>query len=157
MEETQEQQCAKQKEKEAQKLAGLREIYDVKTWLNIHVSQLSYTRNLLIVLASAEIGFVLGKTESNGNELIYKVIMIFSAISVGVGLLLALNEESNFRKKRQISRLLARNKSFEAVKAEYLIIENECTKLEERNKYLFWTQSLLFAIATFFIGLLVMQ
>lgn len=138
-------------------LEAERKIYDVTTWLNIHITQLAYFRNLLIIMSFAEIGYVVNyfdKTQNHiSNEAWWLFIsMVINIISIGIGLLLAWRAQENFRLKRKISRILVKNDDILNAKDEYKIVEKECEKLESGNRIYIKLQVLTFGVATLIIS-----
>jgi hypothetical protein len=139
------------------KLNAAKQIYDVNNWLNIHVHHLGYLRNLIILLSTAEIGFVLSDSVQNielscSVRCAVNVALILSLISIGSGLLLAMLEEWNFRLKRKISRIIVCSTNYEEARNKYSPIETTCTNIESANRIVFFIQMFLFFIATILLS-----
>lgn len=141
------------KENKDDKLEAAKQIYDVSNWLNIHVNHLGYLRNLIILLSTAEIGFILSDSVQNlelscSVRCAVTVALILSLISIGSGLLLAILEEWNFRLKRKISRIIVRSVNYKEAKSRYSSIEETCSKIESANRIVFFIQLFLFFVGT---------
>ena len=120
-----------------------KEIYDIQTWQKIHVQQLSYTRNILIVLALATLGFtlkMLGPDLGSTYSLLFKIIALSLLASIVIGLFISFYESENYRIKYRISRNVFRSKPYDSD-------EQTCTNLEIRNKCLLLLESILFGLA----------
>lgn len=126
------------------------EIYDVKTWLNIHVAQLSYTRNLLLTFATACLGYGVNEYRKIKDDYqfclqawwIFAFVLLL--ISIVFGVLLVINECNNFRYKRKISRIISADDNFTEDHKEFNNLQNKCTGLEKRHPYFFFTQMFTF-------------
>ncbi|GGA85405.1 hypothetical protein GCM10008015_27690 [Flavobacterium palustre] len=110
-------------------------------------------RNLIILLSTAEIGFILSDSVQNlelscSVRCAVTVALILSLISIGSGLVLAILEEWNFRLKRKISRIIVRSVNYKEAKSKYSSIEETCTKIERANRIVFFIQLFLFFVGT---------
>lgn len=120
-----------------------KDIYDTKTWQNIHVAQLSYTRNLLIILAVASLGFTV--TQIGGSHTdpfkLFKFDLPLAGlsflISIALGLLIALLESTNYRLKYKIARDILQGHDFEK-------LQSKCSKIEFFNGWALIGQVFLF-------------
>jgi hypothetical protein len=120
-----------------------KKVYNVDNWQKLHVQQLSYTRNLVIILASAALGYTLSLLDNNLSHTIkmsLKIISLFYLTSIAIGVLIAYTESKNYRLKYYISRKIEKSQPFEEE-------EKQCTAIEYKNKWLIKTQLLLFGIA----------
>jgi len=120
-----------------------KKVYNVDNWQKMHVQQLSYTRNLIIILASAALGYtlnLLSQDLSCAFEILFKILCILYLISVAVGLLIAYSESENYRMKYYISRKIEKSQPFDDE-------EKICTSIETRNKWLIKVQLLLFTLS----------
>lgn len=125
-----------------------KKIYDIKTWQNIHVKQLSYTRNLILILATASLAFTINtfKGQNYGvcQEYLIKVAGILFLFSIACGLLIAIFESKNYRLKYKIARNIERDMNFKED-------EKKCTHVETCNKHAF-----RFQIAFFLSGIIML-
>ncbi len=120
-----------------------KEIYDIQTWQKIHVQQLSYTRNLIIVLSLAALGFTIKLLTPDLNcsySILLKIVSLLFLTSIIVGLFISFYESENYRLKYRIARNIFKNKPYERD-------EQDCTNFESRNKCLLFLQSIFFVIA----------
>ena len=131
-------------------------IYDLKSWQGFHVNQLSYIRNLIIILSTAVLGFSIKllldcSVTSRLDIILVKIScgLLFGSITSGI--LMSILESINYRKKYKISRMLETKNEFEKLPDDILKIQNFCSKLESTNRILFYTELLLFTIT---IGIL---
>ena len=131
---------------------GIKEIYDVKTWLQIHISQLTYVRNLIIIISTAEIGFLVNILMNKcltDIEINFGLISLtFGVTSIIFGFYIAYHESENFRLKGRISRQIIKG-------GEYMEDEDKCTKLERGNKIFFKGQLLVLSLSLIFLSLMV--
>ena len=120
----------------------LEKIYNINNWLPIHIQQLFYLRNLILLLAFGALGFTLNIL-SKDLELIFKIlfmiISILYLITICLGFIITYNESENYRYKYKISRLLIKNKDY-----DHKNDEDECTKLENNNRCLIKSQIIIF-------------
>jgi hypothetical protein len=139
----------------------LKETYDIRAWQAIHVSQLSYVRNLFIILSTAIIGFItsllLGDDAENLNcftIILMKFSCIIFLISTALGIILSINESKNYRLKYTASRILKKDVIDED---GFKKNEDKCSRLEKTNNCLFHTQLYFFlgAFVILVIGLLI--
>src|ERR1041385_8980540 len=104
-----------------------RKLYNIDNWQQLHVQQLSYTRNLVIILSSAALGYSLNKIDPTSTDtfnLLFIISSIILLISIGIGFIIAYGESENYRLKYLISRNILRNKSFgEKIREGYKIRE----------------------------------
>ena len=120
----------------------LSETYDIKSWQSIHVSQLSYVRNLFIILSITLIGFIVSLLFSENTEISdnIKTLMRYNAatflIPLGIGIWIVINESKNFRLKYRASRLVKRYEDLKKNK-DFNRTEKKCTRIENCNKILF--------------------
>ncbi|WP_456457946.1 hypothetical protein [Reichenbachiella sp.] len=135
----------------------LLESYDIKSWQSLHVKQLSYVRNLFLILSTALTGFVVSLVFSSQEEIsivvyLLKTSGILFLIPISLGLWISINESKNYRLKYKISRTVRRD-SKPLDNREYRELEDQCSSLEELNRILFKGQLVVFLLA--FICLLV--
>lgn len=116
----------------------LKEIYDIKTWQGLHVNQLAYTRNLFIILSTALQGFIYSQ-HVNSNPLFWSSLLL--ALSTGIGILIAVLESENYRKKYRLSRMVKKQMDD---KGDFGRIEGQCTNIENANRILFFAQAAMF-------------
>lgn len=134
--------------------------YDLKTWLNIHISQLSYTRNLILVLSIAALGFAINYHEANirgipiKNQL--KISVLFLVLSIVFGLIIAFLESENYRLKRKISRIIEQNEDFEDTNSKFIRLQNKCTTIEQINRFLFYSQLISFGTGIIILSILIL-
>ncbi len=121
-----------------------RKIYNIDNWLGMHVQQLSYLRNLIIVLTLGALGYTVSLFDSSINNCYKPWFVLFSVVYLlllGIGFWISYNESENYRKKNEISRKLVRNPNF-----DFKEIEKECTRLEKRNSCLIKIHIVMFMI-----------
>ncbi len=122
----------------------LLETYDIKSWQSIHVTHLSYIRNIFIILSITLIGFIVSlifseSLDSNDISLLLKYNAMAFIIPLGIGIFIAIKESENYRLKYKASRLIRRYKKPEKDE-KFKQIEKDCTRLEKQNKILFKIQ-----------------
>jgi hypothetical protein len=131
----------------------LQSVYGVSNWLSIHISHLSYVRNLILTFGVASIGFALSKYPDiivGANKVVKYCIVssiIFFAISVAIGVLIAILQDKIYRLYRHISRIIECTDEDPDQNIDPLIFKNInilCTKLENYNKWLFTFQGVFF-------------
>jgi len=120
-------------------------IYDLKEWQSNHVKQLAYTRNLILVLSTASLGFaitlLLNERVADCQNLVGLKVSIFGfLLSITIATLIALLESENYRLKYKIARNIERDKEFKS-------LEKTCTSLEKTNRVLFYLQLAFFVVA----------
>lgn len=130
----------------------LKKVYDLKSWQGHHVSQLAYTRNLVLVLSTGSLGFAI--TLLQGESLRYcsivalKIASLFLLLSIIIGVAIAWLESENYRLKYKIGRRLAKE---EGELKELPEVANRddgsCTRLECINRQLLRAQLTLFSVA----------
>lgn len=130
-------------------------VYDVSNWLNIHISHLSYVRNLILTFGVASIGFALSQYPAiiiHANSAVkYCIIssIIFFAVSISLGVFIAIIQDKVYRLYREISRIIEKTNEEPEQHIEPSIFESNskaCTKLESYNKWLFIFQGFLFCM-----------
>ncbi len=136
-----------------------KKIYDLKQWQNIHVNQLSYTRNLFIVLSTSVLAFlisiILDKKFSEVLTCWVKASVIILLFSTFCGIVIAISESENYRKKYKIGRILESfENQFQKLPDDIKREQQCCSKLENVNRILFYFQLGLFSIAIVIISLL---
>ncbi|MFZ6664631.1 hypothetical protein [Peijinzhouia sedimentorum] len=130
-----------------------KKIYNLNSWKGIHVGQLAYTRNLVIILATASLGFSLtllfDKKLTDCEQLIAtKTTCGLLLASVFCGLLIAILESENYRLKYKIGRKIEScHEQFENLPTEIERLQNKCTSLESKNRILNYVQLILFFTA----------
>jgi hypothetical protein len=142
-------------------------IYNIDSWLKIHITQLNYTRNLILTLAVASLGFTIGKwiaLGSWGDNLSRGLTLfgsLFLVISIMTGLKIAMDDSENYRRYRKISRLIeqsdiAPEQEFDEsiIKAEVEICDRIENQNRERGKYqiIFFLIGLVAISISFFIA-----
>ena len=137
-----------------QKKEEVLETYDIKSWQAIHVQQLGYIRNLIIILSTALTGFIVSLLFSNEKlapcvEVLLKISGSGYLIPLSLGILLAIKESKNYRLKYKAARILKRYEG-DIENKEFMKLEKECTALEGLNKRLFKGQLVTF-LGAFFI------
>ena len=144
-------------------LKDQREIYDVVTWLNIHVAQLSYTRNLIIVLATALIGFIAYQASSEDSlyvvqECLINSSLILNILSVFFGIVISILSEWNYRVYRKISReLLKADEYSDNLKEDLRGKKSINDTIEAMNRYLFFLQLTTFGTGVLLIGIAILK
>ena len=127
-----------------------KKIYDLESWKGIHVAHLAYTRNLVIVLATASLGFALNflfKNELFNCEqiLLLKISSGLLLVSIFIGLLIAILESENYRLKYKIARTLEKNEDpFDKLPSDIESLQGKCSSLESLNRFLIYQQMILF-------------
>ena len=137
------------------KKAYYQKIYDINAWLGIHTAHLGYTRNLILALTVASLGFTLTKYENLNMDVSFSVkffvvlaILLFVAAII-IGLFIAVKQSKIFRLYRTISRIIEKQKISETEdldKTTFAIERIECDSLENINKYLFITQMIIYSL-----------
>ena len=135
----------------------LKESYDIKSWQSLHVKQLSYVRNLFIIISTALTGFTVSLIFSNQQlsqivNILLKISGIGYLVPISLGIWIAINESTNYRLKYKISRIVKRSEQ-PTENPEFSHLETESTYLENTNRTLFKGQLLTFLLA--FIVLIV--
>src|SRR5690606_33912206 len=87
-----------------------KEIYDVKTWQQLHVTQLTYLRNLFIGLATALIALVFSDLRDFTYPTLKYTMTVSLTASLICGIGLAARESENFRLKYKIARNILRGR-----------------------------------------------
>lgn len=140
-----------------------RNIYDLKTWLGFHITQLGYIRNLIITLGVAVLGYGLNNYPIINIHcpfiihLIFGISLILLLLSIYYGLRLAINEGENYRIKRTISRVIEANPGKPDEPFDRKIIEkyeDQTDAIEDDNKGYAKKQFYLFCCGTFLMGLI---
>ena len=119
-----------------------KKIYSIDNWQKIHVQQLSYTRNLFIILASAALGYTLSLINHDLEciySILFKILSFIYLSSIAFGAFIAYSESENYRLKYLIARNLERSLPIEEE-------EKQCSKIESRNRGLIIIQLVLFLI-----------
>lgn len=129
----------------------LLESYDIKSWQSLHVKQLSYVRNLIIILSTALTSFLVSIMLSDVGmtktvKILLKIAGISYLIPITIGIYLAINVSKNFRLKYEISRIVRRLEA-PSENSEFKKKESECTRIEKNNQTLFKVQLLSFLLA----------
>lgn len=80
----------------------LLESYDIKSWQALHVKQLSYVRNLFLILSTALTGFVVSLVFSSHEEICIVVYLLKTSgilflIPISLGIWMSINESKNYR------------------------------------------------------------
>lgn len=81
-------------------------LYDVKSWLGIHVSHHNYTRNLILTLAVAMLAFTFSQYQrlQPDNVRSIRISIILFGISTFFGLYISIWQSEAYRLYRVISR-----------------------------------------------------
>lgn len=119
-----------------------KKIYSIDNWQKLHVQQLSYTRNLFIILASAALGYTLSLLNQDLEcvyAVLFKILSLVYVTSIALGALIAYSESENYRLKYNIARNIERSLPFEEE-------EKRCSRIEGRNRCLIIIQLTLFVI-----------
>ena len=125
-----------------------KKVYDMDNWQQMHVQQLSYWRNLVIILASAALGYTLSiitRELSSVNEVLLKIICLFFLLSISLGFMIAYKESENYRLKYYISRKILQSDDF-LNSDQFRKAEAKCTKIEGTNKVLLAWEIIMFGI-----------
>ena len=136
-------------------------VYDVTTWLNIHITHLSYVRNTILALSVATLGFAIAQWQKITAAsfcwihccLLGAIILL--GVSIFLGLFIGLQQSKVYRLYRKISRIIEQSGEREDDVLDDNIFKaqrDECDEIEERNKYLF-----LFQVWVYFIGVAVLS
>lgn len=136
-------------------------IYDLKTWLSIHVNQLSYTRNLVITLSIAALGFWIDryltiKPQLSGcSKISWGIVGGCLLLSIFMGLYISEREAESYRLNRQISRRIEELPDFTDQDTEYKDAHQKVKTIKERNENLFIGQLVTFFIAITIFSILI--
>jgi hypothetical protein len=134
-------------------------IYNVDTWLGIHIKQLSYSRNLLITLAVAAFGYTMNyyqKVKESRYWLIIVGFMFF--FSIVCGLCIAFLEAEKYNHYRRISRIIEQTKidPLEDLNEDIFKEESdECDKLDKKNADFSIGQVIAFLLAAVILSFIV--
>lgn len=130
-------------------------VYDVKSWLSIHTTHLSYTRNLILTLAIASLGFTFGQyqnpvfhTMSSGRLGMITASFLFVSAIV-IGLIIAINQEKIYRIYSQISRVIEIANEKQIDDKYFSKPSNQIRIMEKRNRNLFNRQVFIFLVGIF--------
>lgn len=128
-------------------------LYDLKSWQGLHVNQLSYTRNLILVLSMASLGFTVtllfDKDLADRGEIIWTKIssgLLFASILTGT--LMALLESENYKLKYKIGRMIENSEDFETLPSDIDRQQRNCSRLEGVTSFLLYIELFLFVAAT---------
>lgn len=128
-------------------------LYDLKSWQGLHVNQLWYTRNLVLVLSTASLGFTVtllfDKNFTDCGEVIWTKIssgLLFASILAGI--LLAILESENYKLKYKIGRMIEARDDFETIPEDIDRQQRNCSRLEKINSVLIYIELFLFVVAT---------
>ncbi len=125
-----------------------KKVYNMDNWQQMHVQQLSYWRNLVIILASAALGYTLSIINgelSSVDEVLLKIISLLFLLSIAVGFIIAYKESENYRLKYYISRKILQSDDF--LNSDlFKEAEDKCTKIERTNKLLLGCEIIAFGI-----------
>lgn len=130
-----------------------KKIYNLDSWKGIHVGQLAYTRNLVMILATASLGFSLTllfdkKLTDCGKLIATKTTCGLLLASIFVGLLIAILESENYRLKYKIGRMLENySEQFDKLPTDIERLQNKCSSLESVNWFLNYGQLILFLVS----------
>lgn len=139
-----------------------RKVYNLESWQGIHVRQLSYARNLVLILATASLGFSLNLLFDNKLTLCTQIIAIkitcgLLLFSVFIGLLISILESENYRLKYKIGRKLEKlSEQFDQLPHDLELIQSKCTLLESLNRFLNIGQLILFFASVIILTLTLM-
>lgn len=128
----------------------LKKIYDPNVWLEKHIKQLSYARNMILLFAVSALGFSLSYYQKVPSRFIISgcILLLFS---IFCGMAIALLESRNYRLKWKIGRLFER-KNINEDNAQFLDLQRHCDKIERLNRILLVVQLATFLIAIIFIA-----
>ena len=133
-------------------------VYNVDTWINIHNRQLSYSRNLLLALSVAALGYTLNLFIRVGdpNHLFSVFVgcsILFFLAAIFFGLIIAGAEAENYGLYRKISRIIEQSNIDPDNELDENIFKPErdkCDEIEKKNRERSKIQRWLF-----FIGILI--
>lgn len=141
------------KEKQKQMREYYRSIYDVKTWLNLHITQTNYTRNLILTFSIATLAYSLNQYSNSvpksGSAALFYLSFFNTGIAIVFGLLMEFYQSQNFRSKRKISRIIEKDENFDDTNEEFQKLVRGCDADEEAIRLLSYGQ------LTFFLGALI--
>ena len=123
----------------------LQKIYDIIAWQAHHVKQLAFSRNLILILSTASLGYTITLLINVNVSDCEQIVGLKMAIggflaSLASGIIIALLESENYRLKYKISRNIERDRDFKN-------LQRSCTKIESINRVLFYMQLILFFLA----------
>ena len=130
-----------------------KKIYDLGSWQGIHVGQLAYTRNLVMILATASLGFTINLLLDKNLTECGKIIGIKTSSglllsSILFGLVMAILESENYRLKYKIGRMIENHEgNFEKLPEDIGRLQRFCSNLETTNRFLIYGQLFLFLTA----------
>lgn len=127
-------------------------VYDIKTWISVHTNHLNYTRNLILTIAIASLGFTISQYQKLSYNLYTKWLLINAIIVFGIsillGLVIAIVQSKIYRLYRTISREIAKQTGEEFDESIFKKSETKCTDLEKCSAIMFWWQ-----LVTYFLGI----
>lgn len=125
-------------------------IYNVETWLGLHTTQLSYTRNLILTFALVSLGYTLSRFQEINDTwqswiqlTLITIATIFFLISIVFGLFIAIDESENYRLYRKISRKIEQTNTKPEDEFDDSILDderNQSERIETKNKSRFRRQ-----------------
>ena len=148
-----------EEEIEKQKRDYYRSIYDVKSWLSLHVTQQGYVRNLILTFCIALLAYGLNLYSKTPVEIrknySWGISGLFILSSIFIGLVIASLQAENFRRKRTISRIIEKNPYFMDTDTDFINRQKICTKIETWINYLVPVQIMLFFISLVILSFII--
>jgi hypothetical protein len=127
-------------------------LYDITSWQAIHVKHLSYTRNLVLVLSTASLGFTV--TLLSDKKLVECTQILWTKTSgwllfgsIITAILISILESKNYRLKYKIGRMIEYSQDFESLPTEIDRQQQCCTILERVNTALLFVELFMFLTA----------
>ncbi len=132
-------------------------LYDMKAWQGFHVNQLSYFRNIILVLSTAVLGFSVNLLSTRNYfccmDFVIKTSCVLLIISIVIGICLALLESRNYRLKYKIGRMIESKDDFNELPNDIQVQINSCSKIEKINRTLIIIEMILFVVAIIMLTL----
>lgn len=144
----------------------LRQIYNIEGWRSTHVNHLNYTRNLIITLSTASLGFTFSQFQKLAPPIKYNIKVFFIAIvivftiSILVGIIVAIRQSKVYRLYRHISRIIESTEANMSGQVDDDVFKNEskkCTNLEKNNEGLFELTLMLYFMGVIFFTVAILQ
>ena len=136
--------------------------YNLDAWRSIHITQLAYIRNLILVLSIGALGYVINQYGNNTGQTGIKFLLLLISelvllISIAIGLFIAMAEAENYRLYRTISRIIEQSDIKSDQSFDDSVFKNErkqCDRIEANNKVRARWQVWLFFLGIVFISFL---
>ncbi len=138
-----------------------KKLYDLKSWQGLHVNQLGYLRNLVLILSTASLGFTVNllvdkKVIECRETTCIKVSCFFLLASIFAGIVMAILESKNYRLKYKIGRMIEKSGDFNELPDDIDKQQQRCSRLERMNRVLLYFEAILFLVAILIITVTVL-